>query len=290
MGSVGEEGPGTLTPIERAAMKTIERDGCRLAYDVRGSGPPVLLIQGAGLHGDGWMPQVDALAARYSCATFDNRGMGQSQPAGERLSIEQMSDDARAVMDALGWDAAHVVGHSMGGLIALDLALRAPARVRSLSLLCTFSRGADVTKPTLWMIWVGLRTRIGTRSQRRAAFLEMVMPPGFVRTPDLAAVSQRLAALFGHDLADQPTIVTRQLGAMSRYDATLRLGELAKIPTLVVSGELDRIARPEFGRKLAAGIPRARYVEIKGAAHGVPIHSPEVINSLLSEHLKAVGS
>ena len=271
----------------------LERDGCRLAYNVRGSGPAVLLIQGAGLHGDGWIPQVDGLAASYRCATFDNRGMGQSQPADEHLTIEhltieQMSDDARAVMDALGWDTAHVVGHSMGGLIALDLALRVPTRVRSLSLLCTFARGRDVTKPTLWMMWVGLRTRIGSRAQRRAAFLQMVMPPGYVSAANTEAMSLRLAPLFGHDLADQPRVVTRQLGAMSRYDASPRLGELATIPTLVVSGQLDRVARPELGRKLAAGIPRARYVEIEGAAHGVPIHSPERINDLLSRHLAAV--
>ena len=117
----------------------VEHHGCRLVYRVGGDGPPVLLVQGVGVHGDGWRPQVDALAGRFRCLTFDNRGMGRSQPAGGPVTVEQMAEDARALMDAQGWDSAHVVGHSLGGAVALHLALTTPPRVRSLSLLCTFA-------------------------------------------------------------------------------------------------------------------------------------------------------
>ena len=151
----------------------LEHRGCDLSYSVRGTGPAVLLIQGAGVHGSGWQPQVDELQDRYRCLSFDNRGIGRSQPIGSRLTIEQMADDALALMDAEGWESAHVVGHSMGGPIALQLALAARGRVKSLSLLCTFGRGRDVTSPSAWMIWMGLRTRCGTRRMRRLAFLEM---------------------------------------------------------------------------------------------------------------------
>jgi pimeloyl-ACP methyl ester carboxylesterase len=87
---------------------TIEHRGCRLAYDVRGDGPPVLFIQGVGVHGDGWRPQVDELAARYRCLTFDNRGMNRSQPIGVPLSVEQLAEDALKLIDAQGWGSAHV--------------------------------------------------------------------------------------------------------------------------------------------------------------------------------------
>src|SRR5436853_481233 len=97
-------------------LSCVESRGCRLAWKVEGIGPPVVLIQGAGLHGEGWRPQVDELRARYCCLTFDNRGMGRSQPLEGRLSIEQMTEDVLALMDAQGWESAHVVGHSMGGL------------------------------------------------------------------------------------------------------------------------------------------------------------------------------
>jgi len=263
---------------------TLEHRNCRLSYDVRGNGPPVVLIQGVGIHGDGWRPQVDELAARYRCLTFDNRGMNRSQPIGTPLSVEQMAEDALVLMDAQGWDSAHIVGHSMGGLIAQHLALSARERVRSLSLLCTFARGRDVTRLSPWMIWTGLRTRIGTRRQRRHAFLKMVLPPETLAKSDRGLLAERLVPLFGHDLADQPPVAMKQLAALGRYDASSRLRELSGLPTLVVSAFHDRIARPEFGRALAAGVPGARYVEIANAAHGVPIERPELINNLLLEH------
>src|SRR4029453_7918099 len=82
--------------------RVVDRHGCRLAYDVSGNayGPRVLLIQGVGVHGDGWRPQTDALGADYRCATFDNRGMGRSQPVGDcPLTAEPMAGDARAGSD-----------------------------------------------------------------------------------------------------------------------------------------------------------------------------------------------
>src|SRR4051794_31384796 len=121
--------------------QTLDYRGCRLSYAVRGNGPPVLFIQGTGTHGDGWRPQVDELSTRFRCLTFDNRGMANSQPHAGPLTVEQMAEDARALLDTQGWASAHVVGHSLGGLIALQLALDAPRRVRSLALLCTFARG-----------------------------------------------------------------------------------------------------------------------------------------------------
>src|SRR4051812_44469580 len=113
--------------------KTVEHRGCKLAYDVRGeAGPPVLFIQGVGIHGDGWTPQTDALAGRFTCISFDNRGMGRSAFAGA-VSVEQMADDALAILNAEKAEAAHVVGHSLGGLVALRLALESRSRVRSLT-------------------------------------------------------------------------------------------------------------------------------------------------------------
>jgi pimeloyl-ACP methyl ester carboxylesterase len=191
---------------------TIEHRGCRLAYNVRGDGPPVLLIQGVGLHGDGWRPQVDELAARNRCLTFDNRGMNRSQPIGVPLSVEQMAEDALVLMDAQGWESAHVVGHSLGGLIALHLALSARKRVRSLALLCTFARGRDATRLSPWMIWTGLRARIGTRRQRRRAFLKLVLPSETLAASDPDALAERLAPIFGHDLAGQPPVAEPGIG------------------------------------------------------------------------------
>jgi pimeloyl-ACP methyl ester carboxylesterase len=255
-----------------------------LAYAVRGNGPPVVFIQGVGVHGDGWLPQVDVLAAHYCCLWFDNRGVGRSQPGTQGLSVELMAEDAAALITAQGWPTAHVVGHSMGGLIAIRLALTAPARVRSLALLCTFARGRDAGASPR-MVWLGLRSRIGTRRMRRHAFLEIVAPPQALVSDDRDRMAERLAPVFGHDLADHPAGEMRQLAALWACDATPELPRLAGIPTLVVSAEHDPISPPPIGASLARGIPGARYTLLPNASHGAPILSPEKINPLLLEHL-----
>lgn len=248
-----------------------------------------MFIQGVGVHGDGWRPQVDALADRYRCLTFDNRGMAASQPVGDAaVSVGQMADDALALMDAAGWASAHFVGHSLGGLVALQLAQSAKARVRSLSLLCTFADGRIPTRLTPWMLWVGARTRIGTRRQRRRAFLRLVLPPDqWATLPDSDATAAELAPLFGHDLADSPPVVMKQFAAMKAADVTSRLGELAGLPTWVVSAAHDRIAPPAAGRAIAAGVPGGRFAEVSDASHGLPITHAERINIWLTEHLVA---
>ncbi|MEP7012189.1 MAG: alpha/beta hydrolase [Acidobacteriota bacterium] len=262
----------------------LDHRGCRLAIKVRGDGPPILFIQGTAIHGDGWLPQVDAFADRFACITFDNRGMGRSQPADPKLSVEQMADDALAILDACGIESAHVVGHSLGGLIALQLALAERSRVRSLALLCTFSRGADATGLTWPKFWLGLRSFIGTRRMRRRAFLRIVMAGNDLAALDPEAEAARLAPLFGHDLADHPPVEMKQLAAMKRCDLTPRLGELAGLLTLVVGGEHDLIARPAVVRALAATIPGARLLELKEAAHGLPIHRAKEVNAALAAH------
>lgn len=263
-----------------------EHRGCRLAYRVTGVGARVLFIQGSGLHGDGWRPQVVELSKRYRCLTFDNPGMGGSQPIGSRITVEQMAEDARVLMDAEGWDSAHVVGHSLGGLVALHLALSDRTRVRSLSLLCTFADGRAATRFSWGMFWLGLRTYLGTRRMRRRAFTEMVLPPDLLVDRDTWAV--RLAPLFGHDLADQPPVVLKQLAALRAYDATPQLHKLTGLPTRVVGARYDRIARPEVVRALASSLVGSRLVEFDDAAHGVTIQCAARVNALLHEHVSAV--
>jgi pimeloyl-ACP methyl ester carboxylesterase len=259
--------------------------GCRIAYDVRGAGPPVLFIQGVGVHGDGWRPQVDELQRDFTCATFDNRGMGESRPFDGPITVPRMALDALAVADALGWDRFHVVGHSLGGVVAVAIGLAHRERVRSLALLCTVANGRHATRLSRRMLWLGLRSRIGTRAMRRRAFLEIVLPPTAIDHERADALAAALADLFGHDLADQPPVAMAQLAALRAYDATSRLAELASVPTLVVSATHDPIAPPWAGRTLANGIPGARYVEFGDASHGVPIQQPREINALLRDHL-----
>lgn len=266
--------------------------GMSIAYRAYGDRqcPPVLFIQGAGVPASGWLPQLESLSKRFHCAAFDNRGIGESGPVTSPFRLEDMRSDALAVINALGWESAHVVGHSIGGLVAQSHVLASRARVRSLTLMCTFRSGAEPSRLTAWMVWTGLRTYVGTRSMRRRAFLEMILSDEELRTrtraDTLDAFARELEPLFGRDLADPAPIAMKQLAAASKFDATSRLHELADIRTLVLSGTHDRLALPEFGRALARAIPGARYEE-RDAAHGLPITRAGEVNALLAEHFES---
>ena len=264
----------------------VHADGCRLACRREGAGPPVIFIQGVGVHGDAWRPQVEGLASRYSCLWFDNRGVGDSQPATAHLSVERMALDTAAILDAARWENAHVVGHSLGGLVALRLALSAPQRVRSLSLLCTFARGRDAGASAR-MAWIGLRTRIGTRRMRRSAFLEIVAAPQALQGADRDRMARELAPVFGHDLADHPAIEMQQLAALRAADVTDELSALSA-PTLVVSATHDPISPPAIGRALADRIRGATFEVLPDQAHGAPMFAAERINARLLAHLDRV--
>ncbi len=198
-------------------MRVIRTDGARVACERSGAGPAVLLIQGAGVIGEGWRPQVDGLDDRFDLVRIDNRGIGGSTLDGGALTIEAMAADALAVMDAEGIERCHVAGHSMGGLIAQEVAFRAPDRVRSLALLCTFARGAQAAALSFPIFVTALRMYVGTRAMRRTAFLELVLPQSFLAGADRTGLADRLRPIFGHDLADQPRIALRQVRAMARY-------------------------------------------------------------------------
>ena len=259
-------------------------DGAEIAYDVVGEGPPVVCVQGVGVIGYGWRPQVDALAGRFRVITIDNRGIGRSTSGGSSLSIEAMTGDVAAVMAAEGIERGHLIGHSMGGLIALCLAVTHPAGVKSLALLCTFADGADPTRLSMRMMWFGAGTRIGTRRMRRRAMMRMILPGDYVQQADELKLGRELQELFGRDLADQPPIISQQLRVMSKYTAVSRLAEI-RVPTLVACGTHDPIAPPRSSRVIANGIAGARFVEYPQASHALPIQCADEVNAQLLSHL-----
>ena len=265
--------------------KTLSTPDGQLSYQVTGAGPAVLAIQGVGVIGSGWGPQADGLARQFTFITFDNRGIGASSRGTGPLSIERMAADALAVVDAEGIERFHLLGHSMGGLIAQHLALTSRHRVLSIALLCTFADGASATRLSWRMLRLALRSRIGTRAMRRRGMIRMIMPDAYVRDHDEIALAESLGALFGRDLADQPPIVMKQLRAMSRYSAVSRLHELSGLSTLVVTAAHDPIAPPAFGNEIVSRIAGARLIEFPDASHALPIQCALEVNALLLRHL-----
>ena len=270
-------------------MPTVDvATGTQLYYESVGTGPAILLIQGVGAVGEAWRKQVEPLARDHRVVLYDNRGIGKSASWTEKVSVEMLAGDALALMDALDIEEAHVGGHSLGGVIAQQVALDAPGRVKSLMLMCTVHRGKDGARVTPSVLWTAVRMRVGTKRMRRAAFLAMVLPPELLTERDTDELAEELRPAFGRDLASTPPIVMKQAMALGRHDASSRLQELEGIPTLVLSADRDTVCPAASGRRLAAAIPGARYREITGA-HGVPLMQPAPFNALLLEHLADVA-
>lgn len=255
-------------------------DGCVLEVEEAGGGPAVVCIQGVGVAGSGWRPQLAGLSDAYRLIAFDNRGIGGSSLGDAGVSVEQYAADTLALMDALGLERAHIMGHSLGGVVAQQLALDAPSRVQSLVLMCTLWRAKDAARPNARVIWTGLKMMLGTRRVRQRAFLSNVLPDEELAAADLDELVAKLEPLFGRDLAKTPPIVWKQTQALGRHDTSSRLEELRGIPALVLSGSHDVIAPPAQGKALAEAVG-GRYIEWEDAAHGLPITHAERTNDLL---------
>ncbi len=268
-------------------MQFMTREDARIAYERLGDGPPVLFIQGAGVPRVGWRPQLESLHEHLTCVAYDHPGLGDSGEPTRPVTIPRLVHEAVELLDHLGWPSAHLVGHSMGGIIAHQLALAHPERVRSLSLLCTFAYGKQATRPTLKMAWVGTRSMIGTRRSRRRAWLEMILAPSQRRGQDPDALAATYGEIFGRDLADTPGITREHLKAMGDHALPAGMDALASVPSLVVSGAHDIIARPAYGEQLARLISADRYVELDDAAHGLTVTHRTEVDRMLLDHILA---
>lgn len=267
-------------------MPDMIRDGITLHYRSEGEGDVVLMLQGVGLPSCGWLPQIPALSQHFHVIAPDNRGIGESSDFKGPVDIEDMAADALAILDHLEIEKAHLVGHSMGGIIAQQIALDAPDRARSLSLLCTTGCAKNAGRLTWRKMWMGIRNYLGTLPMRRRAFMEIILTPEQFKQEDLDALAEELKPIFGRDLAYQPAIAMRQIKALQRHDILEKLPQINHIPSLIISGKFDVVAPPTEGERLAAALDGA-FECWDDAAHGLPITHKERTNARLLEHLLA---
>jgi pimeloyl-ACP methyl ester carboxylesterase len=238
-------------------------EGAQLYCEIAGAGEPVLLIMGLGLAATAWWRTVPVLAQRFRVISFDNRGSGRSDCPRGPYTLAQLADDGLAVLDAAGETSAHLYGMSLGGMIAQELALRHPERVRNLVLGATTPGGQEhelADKATRAFF-----DRRSEMSAEEAAWAAIPFSYG-------RATRERHADRIGEDVAQRlrfpPTSTgyKAQFAAAWRFDATTRLGRL-QLPTLVLHGTEDRVMPVSNGRRLAAAIPGARLHLLEGAGH-----------------------
>jgi 3-oxoadipate enol-lactonase len=260
--------------------------GIRLAYYGRGAGAPVLLVMGLGGRAADWNDAfLDRLAPAFELISFDNRGTGRSDRPNEEYTLDRMADEAVAVLDAAGHDRAHVVGISMGGMIAQLVALRHPARVRGLVLIATTTGGPTVVPPTPAALAVLAPDRSLPPDEIVRRAMATISAPGFAaRRPDAIEALVALAVA-------QPTpqfVFVRQLAAIMASDRLARLGGITA-PTLVVHGTEDPLVPPPNGAALARAIPGARLVELPQCGHLPMWECPERLAAVVHDFLRSTG-
>jgi pimeloyl-ACP methyl ester carboxylesterase len=267
-------------------MKKTRAGNVDLAWYERGSGTPVLCIMGLGSRAAHWNEDfMAALAPHHRLITFDNRGTGHSGRPEEPYTLDVMADEAVGIMRAAGVERAHVMGTSMGGMIAQLLALRHPEVVDRLVLLCTHMGGPTVTPPTpAAMGALGADPSLPPDAIVRSA-MRAITAPGFAeRHPEAIEGLVGIAAA----LPTPPETFIRQMQAIMASDRSGRLGEIAA-PTLVVHGTDDPLVPAANGTALARGIRGARYLEIPGCGHMISWERPVELARIVDEFLRVRG-
>ena len=258
--------------------------GVQLAFGTRGGvGSPVLLVMGYGVPGRAWVHQVPALSARHRVAWYDHRGCGATVAAPGPYTMELLSADAVRLMDHLGWQGAHVVGVSMGGMVSQHLALNHRSRVRSLTLIATHPGGVRARLPRAAGVARFLRANTGPREERFRALERLLFPDAFLATCDRRWLSAVLKADFGERIPLRYRL--SQLCAVSLHDTRNDLHRLADCPVLVVKPGLDVLVRPCQSDRLARLIPGARLVTFAEAGHGIIRQCHAELNPLLLRHM-----
>jgi pimeloyl-ACP methyl ester carboxylesterase len=257
-------------------------DGSRLYWEQYGIGPPVLLIMGLSFTHQMWFRVLPTLASRFRVILFDNRGVGLSEVPKGPYRMRQMARDAVAVLDAAGIDSAHVIGASMGGMIAQELALRFPARVRSLLLACT-SHGGLLARWPRFVPPRGLKWGEAQRLERELALVPMLYSPS---TP-MDRIREDLDVQCCSPWSYKGFI--NQFAGILMWSSYLRL-PLIRVPTLVIHGDCDRLVPPGNGRVVAARIPGAHFRLIPDAGHILATDQPDACRRIMIEFLRQARS
>lgn len=261
----------------------------RMHYEVSGQGAPVLLINGLSAPAANFALQVKALEPHFQVITFDNRGVGATDlPPEPVYTTAQMADDAAGVLRQLKIARAHVVGTSMGGTIAMELALRHARLVRSLVLACTWVE-ADARFLHTLEGWMSLAYRVPVEERYRALLYPWLFSPEFLGQK--AAVEQALQRAMAYPHQTKAEAIERQARGVLAWNATRvkRVGAI-RVPTLVLVGRDDILTPPAFARVVARRIGRRARLAVLPGGHGFFLEQADVFNRTLLKFLKSVRS
>jgi 3-oxoadipate enol-lactonase len=251
--------------------------GININYKVTGQGEPLVMIMGLGTDQVGWMSQVPFFKKYYQVVTFDNRGVGKSDKPAGPYTTEMMADDTIGLMDSLGIKKANILGVSMGGMIAQEIAINYPERVLKLVLGCTYAcdDGAmsGQTPASVQALDAGRRGKIGpmlslTLNKKVYQFIFSIL----MKIRGIRRGAEDIAGF------------TAQAAACSTHNTLERLSSI-KSPTLVIVGTKDRLLKSTSSKVMAERIPGARLVQLDGGSHGFSIEMKDAFNNAVLNFL-----
>lgn len=252
----------------------IDANGIHLNVIDVGEGDPVLFLHGLGLEAPTWTPQLEAFRDRHRCLALDHRGHGKSDRTYGRYTIRGMADDAVAVLDALGVARVHLVGLSMGGMIAQELTLAYPDRVRTLAILDSFAQPGEAEAQLDEVSTVALKHGLGAIL---SSFEAIMLAPSTLS--DRPGLVEEFRESF---TSTDPLCFARAAGAIGEFSTIERLDRIS-IPTVVLWGEHDNLTPRERADELAEGIPDARLELVPDAGHLSNQENPRTVNKVLED-------
>jgi pimeloyl-ACP methyl ester carboxylesterase len=266
-------------------MATAHVNGLSVVYEVTGSGPPVLMINGIGADRSGWGQQIPAVAEHFTVITYDNRDVGETdwidQP--RDYPISQFAADGAALLDHLGIPRAHVVGASMGGAIAQEFAINYPDRTKSVTIVCSWPK-SDAWMVELMTVWDRIFRYQGPVAWNRNSWLWVFTHRYYAEPGNLKALVQ-LA-----EQAENPQSFERYLrqsNAFKRHDALDRLPTITA-PAHVVCGEEDIYTPLRYSLEIANAIPASTLTLMPDVGHGMFWEATDEFNRVVVEFLRKV--
>jgi len=267
-------------------MPEIVQDNRRIYYESHGEGDPLVLIRGLGSNADHWYAQMPDLSKHYRVITFDNRGIARSTDPGGPFTIPDMAEDTIRLMNALGIKLAHVLGLSLGGMIAQEMAIRHPQRIKGLILVVTLCGGQhqvvaeDAVREKLQ------RMVVEDSVDAKIMALDVFFAPRTIKErPQVLQAYAEVSMKYPAGME----ILQRQWEAASRHDTYDRLDRI-KAPTLVLTGEEDVLIPPGNSEIMAERIPGAALLVVPGGGHQIMIEQPQACNQAIVGFLQKVDS
>jgi len=252
-------------------MAYLNRDGVQYYFEVQGTGSPLLLLPGFATDALSWGTVGEQLAREYQVIAVDHRGAGRTRSQGS-FRLEDLAQDALALLDHLGHRSAHVIGHSMGGLVAMLMALEAPERVDHLVLAGAYPK-LSARNLHLFRDWGDIRASGINPARYYRTLLAWVFAPALFEEPGMIEATTQAA--LDYPFIPTPEQFRAQVEALAACDVRGRLATL-RHPTLVLSGGEDILVPPSTGDALAVALGGVRHLVIPGAGHAIHLDAPDV--------------